>query len=98
MNDVGRQPTAGKRNSAAPSPAIIGDQRRAARAVGIEFAARLNDGRRVVYPDLAVERKNQRSHPQGCCEENAFHLNPRIERGSTSAEFASSPEPLEAVA
>ena len=75
VNDVGGQPAARERGPASPGPAVVGDQGRAAGAVGVEFAVAPHDRGGVVDSDLAVQRKDQRSQRENCCQKSVFHRN-----------------------
>ena len=75
VNDVGGQPAARERGPAPPGPAVVGDQRRTAGAVGVELAVAQHDGGGIVDPDLAVQCKDQRSQRKNGRHKSAFHRN-----------------------
>ena len=82
VNDIGGQAAARERGAAFPGPAVIGNQRPTARAVGVELAVAQRDGGGVVDPELAVQRQRQRSQRENGCQKCVFHLNPLLQQRS----------------
>jgi hypothetical protein len=73
VNDVRRQTATRERRAAPPRPAVVRDQRAAAGPVGVEPLVALDDRRRVVNADLAVEALRQRGRRKEEPQEGDLH-------------------------
>src|SRR5581483_3060201 len=74
VDDVGRQAGTRRPDACAPGPPVIRNQRRAAGAIHVEFSVGNHDGRGIVDPHLAVQRRNRRGrHRDSDCKKSESH-------------------------